>query len=371
MSKVRSPSDYIGHSGGVNYSIGNGHYTTHTDVSNLLQIGVFSTATTPTIAEVGKLIKRVEEKIDDGIKQSYRPILHHEEFYSFDGWNKGAYPVQQWKDYVGFIQLSQPKIQKVVRLEVWQGDRWKDLASATAKITLPSSVTTSAWKISLTAGTYTFELDEATDFYDNFGAKTTASQISDAINEVFPAKTAKFTGENIAKSVSANNTGTFGQEGYVDNSDVHISDFFYATPDSEQGDTVIISSLLLGDDGSNCTISSTFGTVESFTDQQNQRRMGDFWQLKDEGKIFFLQEYPYVANHSIRVAYVAGDSRVPATIHEAATKFVAAEVIRHDDNSILISETDSNIDLKAKHDILLEEANDIINSKKNIIHFIS
>ena len=70
-------------------------------------------------------------------------------------------------------------------------------------------------------------------------------------------------------------------------------------------------------------------------------------------------------------AYIAGDSRVPAPIHEAATKIVAAEIIRHDDNSILIAETGSNIDLKAKHDILLEEANKIIDGKKNLIHFIS
>ena len=93
--------------------------------------------------------------------------------------------------------------------------------------------------------------------------------------------------------------------------------------------------------------------------------------MKSEGKIFFLQEYPHVTNHSIRVAYVAGDGRVPAPIHEAATKFVAAEIIRHDDNSILIAETDSNIDLKTKHDIMLEEANKIVDGKKNLIHFIS
>ena len=62
---------------------------------------------------------------------------------------------------------------------------------------------------------------------------------------------------------------------------------------------------------------------------------------------------------------------IPAPIHEAATKLVAAEVIRHDDNSILITETGSNIDLKTKHDILIEEANKIIDGKKNLIHFIS
>ena len=94
-------------------------------------------------------------------------------------------------------------------------------------------------------------------------------------------------------------------------------------------------------------------------------------QRHSESKIFFLRQYPFLQNHSIRVTYVSGDSRVPAPIHEAATKLVAAEVIRHDDNSIMIAETGSNIDLKAKHDILKEEAMEIINGKKEMIHFIS
>ena len=358
MAKVSSPSDYT--TVNANYSIGNGYYTTHTDVSNLLQIEDFSDFTTPTRAEVGKLIKRAEEKIDDATKHSYRPIIYRDEYASFDGYKERQYPIQQWKDYIGFVQLGFPKVQKIVRLEVWQNDRWLDLASASATLKMPSTTTSTAWTITLTVGGYTFVETENTHFYDTFGPKTTASQVVDAINEVYPMKTAKFTGETAAKSVTANG-----------NSSVYISDFFYATVDSENSDTVIISSLLMGDDGSNCTLASNHGTVTAFTDNETQSRRQDFWTIGDEGKIFFLNQYPYTPNHSIRVTYVAGDGRVPAPINEAATKFVAAEVIRHDDNSILVAETGSNIDLKAKHDILLEEANAIVAGKKNIIHFIS
>ena len=358
MAKLSSPSDFTNIN--VNYTIGNGYYTTHTDVSNLLQISAFGDSTTPTRAEVGKIIKRVEEKIDDAIKLSYRPIIYKDEYYNFEGVNESHYPLRKYRDYVGFIQLQHPKVQKIVRLEVWQNDKYVDLASATAKIKVPSSTTESNWDITLTAGPHSFTLTENTHFYDSFGPKTTASQIVDAINEVFPAKTARFTGETAAKSVTA--TG---------NSSINVSDFFYATTDSEAGDTVVISSLLLGDDGSACTVSSTFGTVTNFTDHQDQRRLGDYWTINSESKIFFLRQYPFLQNHSIRVTYVSGDSRVPAPIHEAATKLVAAEVIRHDDNSIMIAETGSNIDLKAKHDILKEEAMEIINGKKEMIHFIS
>ena len=262
MSRLSSPSDFT--SINPNYSIGNGFYTTHTDISNLLQINAFSASTTPNLVEVGKIIKNVEGQIDNTIGITYRPIIYKNEFYSFEAFSGSAYPIQKYRDYVGFIQLDQPKIQKIIRLEVWQGRNYKDLASATAKIKMPSTVTTQAWSVTLVAGSWSFVITENTHFYDTFGPKTTASQLVDAINEVFPAKTAKFTGETAAKSVTANG-----------NANINISDFFYATVDSENSDTVIISSLLLGDDGQNCTINSTFGEVEGFKDNENSGRTGD------------------------------------------------------------------------------------------------
>ena len=378
MARLSSPSDFT--SINPNYSIGNGFYTTHTDISNLLQISAFSASTTPNLVEVGKIIKNVEGQIDNTIGITYRPIIYKDEFYSFESTRKGAYPIQTYKDYVGFIQLDQPKIQKIIRLEVWQGNSYKDLASATAKITMPSNVTNSVWTINLVAGSYTFSILGGTsttkDFYDNFGPKTTASQLVDAINEVFPAKTAKFTGEVSAKSVTAN--GWYDAGGNpVSGANIHISDFFYATVDSEDSSTVIISSLLLGDDGQNCTITSTnsgnstVGEVTGFKDNENSSRTGDFWQIGNEGKIFFLKNYPYLQNHSVRVTYVSGDGRVDSSIHEAATKLSAASILLHDDNSILIAETGSNIDLKTKHDILIEQATSILDGKKKMIHFIS
>ncbi len=356
MSKLSSPSDFTNIN--PNYTLGRGFYTTHSDVSQLLQISSFTNSTTPTIAEVGGLIKRAEERVDDIVGHSYRPVIYHNEFHNFEFFTMGAYPINRYKDYVGFVQLERADVQKIVRLEVWNGAEYVDLASATARVKVPSTPESGSWTISLGVGAYTFNIVKATDFFDNYGPKTTASQIADAINEVFPHKTAKFTGETSAKEVKDTSNA------------VNVSDFFYATTDSEAGDTVVISSLLMGDDGSNCTISSTVGTVTAFTDHQDQRRLGDYWTIGKDGKIFMRQEYPHLHSNSIRVVYVSGESRVPATISDATTKLVAAEVIRHDDNSILIAETGSNIDLKTKHDILLEEANAILNGKKDVIHFI-
>jgi len=354
MGKASSPSDFTNID--VNYSQGKGYYTRHFDVSALLQIGEFTDSTTPSRGEVGAIIKRVEDKIDDKVGHPFRPIIYRDEVHNFEFFRHAQYPVQPYKDYVGFIQLERPKIMKIVRLEVWQGNNYVDLASATASYSPPA--TGSGYNLTLGVGNFSFVLTEGTHFFGSYGKKTTASQIADAVNEVFPQNTAQFTGETVAKSRTAT-SGSLTR---------NISDFFYASTDTEDSSKVIISSLLPGDDGSDCTITASAGSKTNFTDNQDQRRLGDYWTINSEGKIFFLKNYPYVQNHSCRVTYVSGDRRVPGVIHDAATKLVAAEVIRHDDNSILIAETGSNIDLKTKHDILVKEAMETLNGKKIVIY---
>lgn len=354
MGKASSPSDFTNID--VNYSQGKGYYTRHFDVSALLQISEFTDNTTPSRGEVGAIIKRVEDKIDDKVGHPFRPIIYRDEVHNFEFFKHSLYPVQPFKDYVGFIQLERPKIMKIVRLEVWQGNNYIDLASATASYTPPTSG--SGYTVTLGVGNFSFVLTEGVDFFGSFGKKTTASQLADAINEVFPQKTAQFTGETSAKSKTAT-SGSLTR---------NISDFFYASTDTEDSSKVIISSLLPGDDGSDCTITVSAGSKTNFTDNQDQRRLGDYWTINSEGKIFFLKNYPFVQNHSCRVTYVSGDRRVPGVIHDAATKLVAAEIIRHDDNSILIAETGSNIDLKTKHDILVKEAMETLNGKKIVIY---
>ena len=90
---------------------------------------------------------------------------------------------------------------------------------------------------------------------------------------------------------------------------------------------------------------------------------------RDEGKLFFRTNYPYLTQHSVRITYIRGSSRIPAAIHEATTKLVAAEILLTDDNTILIAET-GNIDINKKHEILVAEAKEIIDGKKNLVYLI-
>tara|TARA_R100000656_G_scaffold106209_1_gene78353 strand:- start:701 stop:1807 length:1107 start_codon:yes stop_codon:yes gene_type:complete len=367
MGKLKSASDYITPAT-VNYGTGIGYYTSHGEVSSLLQCQVFGAGTVPSNADVGKIIKRVEGKIDDTIKTTYRGEIVQGEVHDFVSLRTPIYPVTHWKDYVGFVQLYYPNVRKIVRLEIYEGDSYVDIASAIAEYTPSDTVETYtlAFHVGPAGGTrITFTLTEnsVNGFYNHLGNKTSVLQICSAINETYPADTAQFTLENSAKATT--NTG-------MNSGSYNISDFFYAAP-SHDGTKVKISSLLPSDAGTICSIDEVIGSTTtpiSFVDKESYGREEEFWTINEEGRIFFRTKYPFFQNHSVKVTYLTGAKRVPATIHEAATKLVAAEVLLNDDNTVLIAETGANIDLKTKYDTLMEEANKILLGKQQLLHLI-
>ena len=328
------------------------------------------------------------------------------------------------------------KVRKIISLQLWQGSQYEEIASAQAKIRLLDNFRDlHSIILQLPDSGVSFEMaaentltDLANDeFCNTFGAKTTVAEIVSLINESFPSAS-QFTGATAPKSLTSTN--------------LSISDFFYAAKNKENGKEIFISSLLMGDDGSDCTIKATIkqsctttntsknltvadssklavgmivsgtgisGTVaiESitnsttvvldtaatasgtntltfttedlipsvcdltvFTDKEDLKRLGSYWTIGEEGRIFFLRDYPYHTNNSVIVSYIAGDNRVPSAIHEATTKLVAAEIIRMDDQSVLIAETGANIGAKEKYDILKKEAMDILKGKGDLVYFL-
>ena len=372
MPVVFSPSDYT--TINADYSTGQGFYTDKSAISDLLQIPAFGAGTNPTQAQVGSIIKRVEGMIDDKVKRSYRPIRHEHEVHNF---NFSRHPADSYYGgYVGFVQLHHMKVRKIVSLQVWQGNSYKELASAQASLTILDYTKLNTITLTLPDGSTTFTLTASTsvgsslsdsNFNKKFGTKTTAKEIVALINEQYPAKTSSFTGADNRKSLTENGSTNF-----------NISDFFYASTDPDDGTKINISSLLEGEDGSDCVVAATVTagdvadsiSIDQFTDKQDMKRIGSFWKIGNEGRVFFLKDYPYHTENSVIVSYIAGDSRVPSAIHEAATKLAAAEILRHDDQTILIAETGANITTKEKYDILKKEAMDILDGKKDIVYII-
>jgi len=372
MAKYSSPSDYS--TLNIDYSPSSGasfgYYTNSNLVAQLLQIPDFTATSNPSATEVGTIMKRVEDFIDEKTSTSWREIFYKDEYHNFTFTGVVYNLPKYWNDYVGFVQLDRHDVRKIIKLEVWQGSSWVELASSVAsvKITDYDNITSITLKIpgrTASSGDGIFVLNpgaSSSNFDKTIGTSTTAHEIVALINERFPTDTADVTGATAAKTLKDNNNG----------GNRNISDWFYASVDSEDGSTVNIASLLGGDDGTNCTIDSLGSglSVTQFTDKETQKRLGDWWKINREGKIFFRRNFPYLEYNTCRVTYTAGSSRVPSVITDAATKLVACELLRHNDQTVMIAETGSQIDIKTKHDLLKEEAMAIVDGKKESVFFI-
>ena len=132
MGTTISPSDFTEIN--PDYTQGRGFYTNANEVADLLQIPDFSATTYPTTAQVGAIIKRTEGIVDDKVKRSFRPIITKDEYHNFE-FTRGP-NAQYYGGYVGFIQLKQMKVRKIISLQLWQGSQYEEIASAQAKIKL-------------------------------------------------------------------------------------------------------------------------------------------------------------------------------------------------------------------------------------------
>ena len=266
------------------------------------------------------------------------------------------------------------------------------------------------------------------EFCNTFGIKTTNDEIVSLINEQFPSSTSQFTGAKIPKNLAASNLSIsdffYADKDKDNGKKILISSLLSGddgadcvlkatikqsctTINTDATLTVADSSKLLAGMvvsgtgiATGATIASitdathielsvaattsatntltfttsgnipTVCTLTNFTDKEDLRRLGSYWTIGEEGRVFFLRDYPYHKNNSVIVSYIAGDGRVPSSIHEAATKLAAAEILRSDDQSVLIAETGANISTKEKYDILRTEAMDILKGKGDIVYFL-
>ena len=193
MSITHSPSDYTAIA--PNYANGFGFYTDYTAVADLLQVPHFdASATYPTRAMVGAIIKKIEGIIDDKVKRSFRPIVTKKEFHNFEYRNNPGLTL--YGGYVGFIELKQLKVRKVVSLLVWSGSGYKEIASAQAQIRLLENYRDMhSIILQLPNSGVSFEMVAENnldglgndEFCTTFGVKTTTSDLSSLINEEFPS----------------------------------------------------------------------------------------------------------------------------------------------------------------------------------------
>ena len=204
-------------------------------------------------SKVEELIKRSQDRIDNITHNSWRPNLVTAEYINFDTYK--PYRRRYYTDYVGTTPLLFRNVQQMLRIELWQGDDYREIGAAEARITIPDNVRgldTSHIVISagngssatLSTGTGT------TQWRADFDKATTAQNIADLINKE----------DRVGKTALAFSPA-YTLEGSTSN--VALNNEFLATANSDYGTGVIkVTSMRDTKGGETCSIVATNSDIQ-------------------------------------------------------------------------------------------------------------
>ena len=211
-------------------------------------------------------IKEVQDRIDNITHNAWRPYLVSAEYLNFDTYK--PYRRRYFTDYVGTTPLLFRNIQQMLRIEMWQGDDYREICGAEARIQLPddvrsldnkrivlspgngSSVQLQALKDGTSTGTWSVTFDKI----------TAAQNLADLINKE----------DRVSKS-ALNFSPSFSLEDASGASVVSVHDEFLASANSDYGSgQVKVSSMKPTKAGEVCSIVSnssdiTFSKVNTHT----------------------------------------------------------------------------------------------------------
>ena len=90
--------------------------------------------------KVNTIITRMQDKIDNITHNSWRPNLVSAEYINFDTYK--PYRRRYYTDYVGTAPLLFRNIQQLLRVELWQGDDYREIGAAEARIKFAKKTST-------------------------------------------------------------------------------------------------------------------------------------------------------------------------------------------------------------------------------------
>ena len=212
-----------------------------------------------TYDKAKRLILRAQDKIDNLTHNSWRPNLVAAEYINFDTYK--PYRRRYYTDYVGTTPLLFRNVQQMLRIELWQGDDYREIGASEARLKIPDSVRSLSGSIvispgngsaaTLTIGTGT------TQWRADFDKITTAQNLADLINKE----------DRVSKGV-VEFSPTFTLEGSTSNVGVHNE--FLATANADYGSGhVKISSMRSTQAGESCSIVTTESNIEISQTQIN------------------------------------------------------------------------------------------------------
>jgi hypothetical protein len=205
-----------------------------------------------TKSKVEDIILRMQDHIDNRTHNAWRPYLVQAEYINFDTYK--PYRRRYYTDYVGTAPLLFRNVQQILRLELWQGDDYREIASAEARLLIPETVQGETGSIVLSPGNgtaATMTIGTGTNQWRSaFDKNTTAQNLADLINK-----------EDRVGKTSVEFVPAFTLEGNTSNVAVHNE--FLASANSDYGTGIIkITSMRDTKGGESSSIVTTNTNIE-------------------------------------------------------------------------------------------------------------
>ena len=192
-------------------------------------------------------IREVQDRIDNYTHNAWRPYLVSAEYINFDTYK--PYRRRYYTDYVGTTPLLFRNVQQMLRIELWQGDDYREICGAEARVAMPADVRSLTGGIYISPGNGSVaELDigsATNEWRADFDPTTTAQNFADLVNK-----------EDRVKKTAVEFNPAFTLEGSTSNVAVHNE--FFASANADYGTGIVkISSMRPVKAGETCSIVAT------------------------------------------------------------------------------------------------------------------
>ena len=247
--------------GGGAYNLAASHTVANNATAQDLQSFTNGKRRGVTKLAVQHLIRRAQDKIDNLTNNAWRPMLQTAEYKNFDTYK--PYRRRYYTDYVGTTPLLFRNVQQIVRLEIWQGQEYREIAAAEGHIEiLDNSVIDATDYLYLCpgdGGVASLQVGTGTgNWRADFDNESTASNLSDLIN-----KDSRRNKAGVAFSPSFTLESNHAAGG-LETANVH-HEFFSSANADYGGGKMKITSMRRGDGGENATMATTNETGVAIT----------------------------------------------------------------------------------------------------------
>ena len=205
-----------------------------------------------TKAKVEHVILKMQDRIDNMTRNAWRPYLVSAEYINFDTYK--PYRRRYYTDYVGTAPLLFRNIQQMLRIELWQGDDYREICGAEVRVKFNDVSNLSSAAVYLSPGNGSVAtLAQGTgtgQWRDDFDATTVAQNFADLINKE----------DRVSKAAVAFSPA-FTLEGSTSNVAVHNE--FLASANADYGTGVVkVTSMRPVKAGEVCSIVTTSSDIE-------------------------------------------------------------------------------------------------------------